>query len=152
VESINRIDVHLGKWVAANTPPDATVATIDIGALGYFSGRRILDLMGLVTPEVIPYIRQHASVDAATVAFVRDTRPDYLVIFPPWLPQLIQSTPHRLVARADMRENTASEWTFIPRAESLFGLILERLVLKPIPASMVVLQTRWEDGGHPERP
>ena len=32
--------------------PDQTVAALDIGAVGYQSGRRVLDLMGLVSPPV----------------------------------------------------------------------------------------------------
>ncbi|MCB1886340.1 MAG: hypothetical protein KDH20_01925 [Rhodocyclaceae bacterium] len=43
----------LGEWLRANTPDDAVVAALDIGAVGYASGRRVLDLMGLVSPEVL---------------------------------------------------------------------------------------------------
>jgi arabinofuranosyltransferase len=42
----------MGKWLALNTAPDAVVATPDIGAVGYYSERRVLDLGGLVTPEI----------------------------------------------------------------------------------------------------
>lgn len=43
-------------WVRDHTPPDAVVASHDIGALGYFSGRRVRDLAGLIDPEIIPYL------------------------------------------------------------------------------------------------
>lgn len=43
----------MGEWIAGNTEPDAVVAALDIGAVGYASGRRVLDLMGLVSPEVL---------------------------------------------------------------------------------------------------
>jgi hypothetical protein len=43
----------LGTWLRDNTPADAVVAAADIGALGYASERRVLDLMGLVSPRIL---------------------------------------------------------------------------------------------------
>jgi hypothetical protein len=44
----------IGIWLARNTPPDSRVLLESIGYIGYFSGRPILDMVGLVSPEVIP--------------------------------------------------------------------------------------------------
>ncbi|MBD3178768.1 MAG: hypothetical protein GF417_03765 [Candidatus Latescibacteria bacterium] len=44
--------VPIGKWLGENTPEDAVVATPDIGAIGFYSGREVLDLGGLVTPWI----------------------------------------------------------------------------------------------------
>jgi len=56
------------------------VATPDIGALGYFSQRRIVDLAGLVTPEMVPYLRREEYEEAAAnFRFAAFARPDYLV-------------------------------------------------------------------------
>jgi hypothetical protein len=72
------------EWVAHNTPPQALIAAHDIGALGYFSGRRLVDLAGLATPEVIPFIR-----DEARLSEYLDARQvDVLVTFPSWYSQL----------------------------------------------------------------
>ena len=78
--------VATARWVAANTSPDALVAAHDIGALGYFANRDLLDLAGLVSPEVIPFIRDEPRLEA----FLLDQRADYLVTFPEWYPQLVQ--------------------------------------------------------------
>lgn len=43
----------LGEWISENTRDDAVVAALDIGAVGYASDRRVLDLMGLVSPEIL---------------------------------------------------------------------------------------------------
>ena len=48
--------VRAGRWLAAHTPKDAVVATHDIGAIAFYSQRRIVDITGLVTPEVVPHI------------------------------------------------------------------------------------------------
>ncbi|MFM8320091.1 MAG: hypothetical protein ACKOC5_04165, partial [Chloroflexota bacterium] len=67
--------VAAARWVAANTPPDALVAAHDIGALGYFGGRRLVDLAGLVSPEVVPFIRD----EAALAAYLDRRQVEYLV-------------------------------------------------------------------------
>jgi len=43
----------MGDWLSENSEPDAVVAALDIGAVGYASDRRVLDLMGLVSPEIL---------------------------------------------------------------------------------------------------
>jgi hypothetical protein len=85
VQNINTMQVRLGRWVARATPPDAVLAANDIGALAYFGHRRIIDLMGLVTPDIVPARRRG---DAAVLAYLERACPDYLVIFPEWFPAL----------------------------------------------------------------
>jgi hypothetical protein len=43
---------EMGRWLDGNAASDALVAAPDIGAIGYYSGREILDLGGLITPEI----------------------------------------------------------------------------------------------------
>jgi hypothetical protein len=84
VAVINTEMVATSQWVRDNTPPKALIAAHDIGALGYFGGRPILDLAGLVNPEVIPFIR-----DESRLARYMDVRhADYLMTFPGWYPDL----------------------------------------------------------------
>ncbi|NJL95822.1 MAG: hypothetical protein HC915_19865 [Anaerolineae bacterium] len=54
VRLINTEMVATARWVERNVPPDDLFAVHDIGALGYFANREILDLAGLVSPEVVP--------------------------------------------------------------------------------------------------
>lgn len=42
----------MGTWLERNADRDAVVAAPDIGAIGYYSRRRVLDLGGLITPEI----------------------------------------------------------------------------------------------------
>jgi hypothetical protein len=48
----------LGRWLEAHTPPDATVTYYEIGYVGWFSRRTIIDPVGLVTPGGIEAIRR----------------------------------------------------------------------------------------------
>jgi arabinofuranosyltransferase len=45
------------RWVRERSPPGATIAALEVGQIAYFSERRIEDLMGLVTPRQIPFVR-----------------------------------------------------------------------------------------------
>lgn len=89
VQIIETEMVATAQWVKQNTPPEARIAAHDIGALGYFSGRNILDLAGLVSPDVIPFIRDEERLSQ----WLTDSRADFLVTFPDWYPKLILTAP-----------------------------------------------------------
>jgi hypothetical protein len=76
--------VATAKWIAQNTPADSVVAAHDIGAIGYFGRRELIDLAGLVSPEVIPFIRD----EAALRRYLDERGANYLVTFPDWYPEL----------------------------------------------------------------
>jgi hypothetical protein len=76
--------VDTARWVAENTQPDSLIAAHDIGALGYFGGRRLLDLAGLASPQVIPFLRDENQLSR----FLDAQRADYLITFPDWYPEL----------------------------------------------------------------
>jgi len=76
--------VRVAKWLAIETPSDSLIAAHDIGAIGYFSQRKLLDLAGLISPEVISIIRDEPSL----AKYLDEKGADYLVTFPDWYPEL----------------------------------------------------------------
>ncbi len=76
--------VKTARWIEANTPIDAKIAVHDIGAIGFFTHRELIDLAGLVTPEVIPFLRD----EEALAHYLDEKGVCYLVTFPGWYPQL----------------------------------------------------------------
>jgi len=79
--------VVTAKWVAQNIPAGAVVAAHDIGALGYFDNHELIDLAGLVSPEVIPFMR-----DENRLAVFLDQRgANYLIAFPAFYPELTRT-------------------------------------------------------------
>jgi hypothetical protein len=76
--------VATARWLSANTPPDALLAVHDIGAVGYFSERRLVDLAGLISPEVIPIIHD----EDAVAAWLDRQNVDYLVTLKGWYTRL----------------------------------------------------------------
>jgi len=81
--------VVTAKWLAENIPSDALIAAHDIGALGYFDGRELVDLAGLVSPEVIPYIRDEETL----ASYLNSQNVEYLIVFPSWYKTLSEGLP-----------------------------------------------------------
>ena len=77
--------VDTAKWVAKNIPSDKLLAVHDIGAMGYFGNRDMVDLAGLISPDVIPFIRDEKRL----AIYLDEKQVDYLVAFPDWYEILV---------------------------------------------------------------
>jgi hypothetical protein len=89
VQNIEAMQVHLGRWVAAHTPRSARLGLNDVGAITYISRREVVDVMGLVTPAIIPF-RQDG--ETGVLRYLEKSCPDYLIIFPAWFPTISSMT------------------------------------------------------------
>ncbi|GAB1471227.1 hypothetical protein MASR2M66_21050 [Chloroflexota bacterium] len=76
--------VDTARWVNTNLPPDALLAVHDIGAIGYFSQQPIIDLAGLVSPEVVPFIRDEVRLSD----YLNRQGVDYLIAFADFYPEM----------------------------------------------------------------
>ena len=63
VQHINTVHKQSAKWAARYLPHNARLAAFDIGAMGYFSNRYIIDIGGLISSEPIPYMEEK-NIDA----------------------------------------------------------------------------------------
>lgn len=77
--------VGTAKWIQEKIPPDSLLAVHDIGAVGYFDEHRIIDLAGLVSPDVIPFIRDQDRI----AAYLDERGVEYLVTLPAFYPDLV---------------------------------------------------------------
>jgi len=75
--------VDTAMWVRS-LPDDTLLAVHDIGALGYFGGKNFVDLAGLVSPEVIPFISDEARLEH----YLDERGVDYLVTLEGWYPEM----------------------------------------------------------------
>ena len=91
VDNINHMHVALGHWLAEHTPPGAVLALNDIGAIAYVSERPVVDLAGLVTPEVVPLLHS-PDRDARLADFMAARDVAYVAIFPNWFPEIAART------------------------------------------------------------
>jgi hypothetical protein len=69
-----RIYEKTGRWLQAHTPPDASVGYFEIGYVGYYSQRTMIDPLALVNPG----LASHVARGDLTWAY-EHYRPDYIV-------------------------------------------------------------------------
>ena len=109
VQNINKMQRVLGNFVKLSTQPGDIVAVNDIGAIGYFGERNVVDLMGLISPRrTLP-------------ENLREYRPKLLIIFMTWFQEYARDDPksgnymffdadstHRyeLIAGIELKKNT----------------------------------------------
>ena len=74
------IYITVGRWIDANTPQQASVGSEEVGLLGYYSKRRIIDFAGLIQPDVAAH-----RVKSENLWVLQKYNPDYIVAMPAWL-------------------------------------------------------------------
>ena len=87
VSNVQDTDVAVARWLAKELPVDARIAVQDIGAIAYFAPQPLIDMVGIVNPEILPYIRgdkmgSHPTRLGGWAEFLRASEVDYLVMFP----------------------------------------------------------------------
>ncbi len=117
VRNITEMQVKIGRWLRDRPGGPGTIATNDIGAIGYFTGAPILDLTGLASPEAIPYLRRapaagggnrgwNGASEAGLLDLLRARRPEYVALFPSWYPsRFLQEALGPAVYRVDLDHN-----------------------------------------------
>jgi len=80
VKNINDMQVTIGEWIEKNTPEDAVLAICDAGAVRFFGNRAVIDIIGLVTPDIV-----HGNMTTReTLQYMYDRGCDYIVFFNDW--------------------------------------------------------------------
>lgn len=87
VQFINEELVESAHWVRDNLP-EGLLVVHDIGAIGYFAPRPILDIAGLVSPELIPFIKDSERL----WAYIEAQGGRYLLVMGEFLPDPAAST------------------------------------------------------------
>ncbi|MCQ3929063.1 MAG: hypothetical protein DPW16_01270 [Chloroflexi bacterium] len=92
VSQLRKMHVAVGYWFQSHTTPDQLIALNDIGAIAHVSDRRILDLEGLVSPEVIDATKgteRFTCENNLQLARLMLKEPPFLLaLFPGWYPCL----------------------------------------------------------------
>ncbi len=131
---VQEIDVALGRWLAANTPQDALIAVDDIGAITFLSGRQIVDMQGLVSPEVWPALAQPEGLARSQelARILSASAPQFMAAFPLWHWDLVTNTA---VTKPVHQVRTGTQtiifqqdaavyetvWPYVPGAQPQFG-------------------------------
>ncbi|NKQ35539.1 MAG: hypothetical protein HF973_07985, partial [Chloroflexi bacterium] len=143
-QEVQDIDVALGLWLSGNTPPDALIAADDIGAIGFLSGRRIVDMNGLVSPEMWTAVQQPVGLprDRQITRLLSRSQPDFMAAFPLWHWELttntavsqpihkVETATHTIIFQPEAYVYR-TEWPYLAeaqpqeRVEAVFGEAIE---------------------------
>jgi hypothetical protein len=80
IKNINDMQVTLSEWVRDNIPENAVIASYDVGALGYFSRCTVIDVYGLVTPEML----HNRTTLHDQAVFLKELNCDYIMFYEEW--------------------------------------------------------------------
>lgn len=85
VENIKDQQIKIAHWINKNIPDEKVIAVNDIGALTYITDKKIVDMEGLVTPEILRIKEQ--SLENQPVNMMRELKKNnvnYIIIYPDW--------------------------------------------------------------------
>jgi len=75
--------VKAAMWIKDNTNENDVIATHDVGAIGYYGNRKIVDVAGLITPELIKKINDRDYVKYMA-DYMKDKGVTYLAFLREW--------------------------------------------------------------------
>ena len=78
----------VGEWLNANTPIDARVGALEVGMIGYFSQRPMVDFAGLIQPALADQMQTDTTYDDTALWAVQRYQPEYLALIDGMLPRL----------------------------------------------------------------
>jgi preprotein translocase subunit SecG len=99
VSNIMDQQVTSAEWVLSYADKNDVIAADDVGALGYFTKRNIIDLTGLVSPEMYPLQHDQQLVWKAA----RDKGANIFIIYRRWNPSLFAFAKDSLELVKDLR-------------------------------------------------
>ncbi len=119
VNNIVRMQVAMADWVRAHVPPGARVATNDVGAITYISGRYCIDTMGLISTDFLTHLLErakhapHMDVELELQNYLAARPPEYCVLFPSWYPRLTREPWLTEVHRIEFENSTGGGNAFV---------------------------------------
>ena len=93
IQLFDMIHMQAVRWIETHAPQDAIIATHDIGIIGYYTERQIIDLAGLVTPEIVPIMNDPQSM----ADYLRAKQVTHLIVYSGYYRDLLALLHARLV-------------------------------------------------------
>jgi hypothetical protein len=86
-----RLDLYpaVGEWLSVNVPPDATVGTLEVGLIGYFGHRNLIDFAGLLQPDAATEADLEEGFNAIAEEAYSRYQPDFVAMLRPGIPTII---------------------------------------------------------------
>ena len=76
-----------GLWLREHTQSEAAVGSFEVGIIGYYARRPMVDFAGLIQPEIAVQLGQTGSYLSAARWAMQHYQPNYLVVMPGAIPE-----------------------------------------------------------------
>jgi hypothetical protein len=81
----NQAYIQMGKWLKTSTPENSSVAMVEVGTVGWYADRRIIDILGLTNPHNADYIAK-----SDVYSWPKHYQPDYILCHKPlWIHETV---------------------------------------------------------------
>jgi thioredoxin-like negative regulator of GroEL len=83
--------VETAKWLNNNTPEGSIIATHDVGAIAFYSNRKVIDVVGLINPEFISKLNTKEFVGFVEEQIIKQ-KVSYMAFLKEWF-QVVNQAP-----------------------------------------------------------
>lgn len=87
-DSRMKIYREVGTWLQGHTSPEASVGTLEVGIIGFYAQRRMIDFAGLIQPATAQEIASTTTYQDTALWSIRQYHPNYLVLQAAAFPQI----------------------------------------------------------------
>jgi hypothetical protein len=70
----------IGEWLEVNSHPGDRVGALEVGMIGYYSGRPMIDFAGLIQPQVANQLSYQSTYEDSALWAIREFVPEYIVL------------------------------------------------------------------------
>ncbi|HMS33109.1 MAG TPA: hypothetical protein PKC91_03400 [Ignavibacteria bacterium] len=108
-DNINSQQVKLAEWVGNNVGRNEVIALNDIGAITFLNKNRIIDMAGLVTPEILRYRTYNWNDNLDSINYLlKKNNVSYIIIYDHWFKEYLDKYGSTLtyITSAILEDNT----------------------------------------------
>ncbi len=108
-DNINNQQVKLAYWVKENVGQNETIALNDIGAIKFINKNRVIDMAGLITPEILKYRTYTWNDNLDSINYLlKKNNVSYIIIYDHWFSEYLNKYENTLtyVTSAVLEDNT----------------------------------------------
>jgi hypothetical protein len=72
----------IGKWIRMNTDSQDKIGSLEVGIIGYYAERNMVDYSGLIQPEIAEVLKQSSTYETSILWGTQRYKPDYIIVNP----------------------------------------------------------------------
>ncbi len=92
VENINNQQGKIANWLKENLPDEKAFGMNDIGIITFKTKKYVVDMAGLVTPEVFKFQKMsYEEGSKALLKYLKDKGVNYIIIYPDWFEYIMSN-------------------------------------------------------------